>query len=441
MASVLRLLLVGAPLVTALSPQISLPGGQGDVVGSCSDSECVWKGIPFGEDTSGANRFVAPVKRSPWSTPLNATADAPGCISIHHNPDTARVQSEDCLNLDVYAPATATSASKLPVYVFLYGGSFTEGCNYGPFDMYSGTGFTRNDVIFVAPNYRLGAFAFLVTDKLTGNVGLLDQRLALQWVQDNIAAFGGDPDRVTLGGESAGAMSVGYHLVSPGSWPYFNAAIMESNPSALLPRPNDRAELYGADFCELLGCLSLFDGCSTECIQKAPAANVSKAWSKAAGNDIIYVLANWGHLLDGMLDFKPTVDGTILPNGSVAAVMADQWARKPLLLGSNTAEGVAFLGSTNVNELEFVAAIELLFAGKPQHLVDEVLLRFVQNAECPFLLTVCLLCRRSPSALMSGCLLYCFCVYVIMFGDLQLWTERGLQRHTGVVRCVYGLLV
>ena len=363
---------------SALSPLVSLPNSQGDVVGTCSATECAWKGIPFGEDTSGANRFVAPVPKAPWSAPVNATGDAPGCISIHHNPDTAKVQSEDCLNLNVYAPASAAPGSKLPVYVFLYGGSFTEGSNYGPFDMYQGRGFTRNDVIFVAPNYRLGAYAFLVTDKLSGNVGLLDQRLALKWVQDNIEVFGGDPSRVTLGGESAGAMSVGYHLVSPGSWPYFQAAIMESNPSALLPRPNDRARLYGVDFCEILGCQSLLQGCDTQCIQAAPAANISEAWKKSAGNDIVYVLANWGHLLDGMLDFKPTIDGTILPMGSVAAVMADKWARdKPVLLGSNTAEGVAFLGNTNINELEFAAAVELLFAGKPTKLVDEILLRCV----------------------------------------------------------------
>ena len=270
--------------VHGLGPQVSLPNGQGDVFGLCDDqlSMCTYKAIPFGEDTAGANRFLPPVKRSPWTTPLNATADGTGCISIHHNPDTAKVQGEDCLNLNVYVPASATASSKLPVYMFLYGGSFTEGDNDGPFDIYAGQGFTRNDIILVVPNYRLGAYGYLVTDKLTGNVGLLDQRLAMQWIRDNIGAFGGDASRLTIGGESAGAMSVGYHLVSPDSWPLFSQAIMESNPVGLLARPDSRTRVYGFDFCQQLGCLEerLPLACDTECIQAAPPTNVSAAWKK-----------------------------------------------------------------------------------------------------------------------------------------------------------------
>jgi hypothetical protein len=232
--------------VHALSPSVTLPGGQGQVVGQCDAGQCVFRGIPFAEDTGGANRFLPPVKRAPWAAPFNATTDGTGCISIHHNPDTAKVQGEDCLNLNVFTPASANASSKLPVcvccarrrpsrhycchtirpsfrpsllprevvvvphrvsvvtqqsppphrmrspyrpcvrvagrYMFLYGGSFTEGYNSGPFDIYAGTGFTRNNVIFVAPNYRLGAFGYVVTDKVHGNMGLLDQRLAMQWI-------------------------------------------------------------------------------------------------------------------------------------------------------------------------------------------------------------------------------------------------------------------
>ena len=145
---------------------------------------------------------------------------------------------EDCLYLDVYAPAGATPASNLPVMFFIYGGGFVFGDSY-EFGFYDGKHIAKqHNVILVAANYRLSSFGFMALPQLmtesgtTGNYGVQDQRFALQWVQQNIRQFGGDPNRVTIFGESAGAMSVCYHVASPASAGLFHAAIVESGTAS-----------------------------------------------------------------------------------------------------------------------------------------------------------------------------------------------------------------
>lgn len=160
-------------------------------------------GVPFAEDAGGANRFAPPVPKKAWEGTLDATAFGHGCYSVNHNPDAAQHPSEDCLNLNVYVPAHPTVDGPLPVETFFYGGSFAEGDNTGAFGMYNASyaAATRN-VVVVEPNYRLGLFGFFVTAEPQGtNFGLRDQVLALKWVQENIAAFGGDPSSVTIQGE------------------------------------------------------------------------------------------------------------------------------------------------------------------------------------------------------------------------------------------------
>jgi hypothetical protein len=191
--------------------------------------------------------------------------------------------------------------------VFIYGGSFDEGDNEGPFEMYDGTYIaSTRSVIVVTINYRLGAFGFLVTDKVRGNMGLMDQTLALHWIQDNIHVFGGDKTQVTIWGESAGAMSVGTHILSPASKGLFSRAIMESHVS-ILYNNKFAGGLYGQDFCKLLNCTTSHNSeCDTACMQKADPHVVISAWGKAAANAVIYIEANWGHIADGLLSFIPT---------------------------------------------------------------------------------------------------------------------------------------
>ncbi|CAF95209.1 unnamed protein product, partial [Tetraodon nigroviridis] len=146
------------------------------------------------------------------------------------NPNTPI--SEDCLYLNIWTPQMNTDSlqSPLPVMIWIYGGAFTTGTS--SLDLYDGRYLTKSeDVIVVSMNYRLSVFGFLSlpnNPNVRGNAGLMDQRLAIQWVVDNIAAFGGDPSQITLFGESAGSISVGLHVLSPGSNGLFKRAVMQS---------------------------------------------------------------------------------------------------------------------------------------------------------------------------------------------------------------------
>ncbi|CAG9768554.1 unnamed protein product [Ceutorhynchus assimilis] len=182
-------------------------------------------GIPYAEPPVGELRFAAPVKKSNWSGVWDATED--GDVCIQGSGKNIR-GSEDCLTMNVYAPK---NAKNLPVMVWIHGGGFTGGESlrrvYGP-DF-----FLNEGVIMVALNYRLGIFGFMTTQDKTvsGNWGLKDQILALQWVQENIRQFGGDPDKVTIFGESAGGASVSYLLQIPKAQGLFRSAILQSGTS------------------------------------------------------------------------------------------------------------------------------------------------------------------------------------------------------------------
>eukprot|EP01006_Ploeotia_vitrea_P014152 TRINITY_DN37733_c0_g1_i1.p1 TRINITY_DN37733_c0_g1~~TRINITY_DN37733_c0_g1_i1.p1 ORF type:complete len:551 (+),score=99.93 TRINITY_DN37733_c0_g1_i1:208-1653(+) len=285
----------------------------------------------------------------PWSGEKNCTDFGPACYSDHHNPDTCSQFpgkcSENCLNLNIWTPATATPSSKLKVMMWIFGGSFQEGDDVGPFQMYDGAYIASDkNVVIVTVNYRLGALGFLVTDKIGGNFGLLDQRLAMQWINKNIQYFGGDPTDVTLWGESAGAMSIGLHMVSPKSWPYFHRTIQESNPIGLLYKKQDRARVYGLEFCKLVKCTRDLDlVCNTTCMEQVNVKEVLHAWSKAAGNAITFIVANWGHIADGFLEFIPNIDGDIVPEEPIKAMEAGRFHKVPTLVGTNTNEAVAFI--------------------------------------------------------------------------------------------------
>ena len=152
--------------------------------------------------------------------------------------------------------------------VFFHGGAYKEGCDVGPFEMYAGTSLAtnaRHPVVVVTANYRLGAFGWLAAKGLPGNYGLMDNIAALQWVQTNAAAFGGDPGRVTVWGESAGAGSVGLLLSSAqhAAAGLFHRAIMESNPAGFRLRTAAMADTYGTAFCAALGCKA--SGCTPAC--------------------------------------------------------------------------------------------------------------------------------------------------------------------------------
>ena len=194
--------------------------------------------------------------------------------------------------------------------VFIHGGAFVEGTSASP--LYDGNLLaSAGDVVVVTFNYRLGALGFLHgVEGLTGNYGFLDQQLALKWVHHNIARFGGDPGNVTLFGESAGAMSIGLHLVAPGSRSLFHAAILQSNPYGLPYRRIDETQRAGQKMRRNLGC-SAFDqrqSGALDCMRQAPLHRILK-YQSTAGLVLEGVLTG----LSDLLVWSPIIDGRIIP--------------------------------------------------------------------------------------------------------------------------------
>ncbi|TMD27978.1 MAG: carboxylesterase/lipase family protein, partial [Chloroflexi bacterium] len=223
----------------------------GKVQGREQGSISVWKGIPFAQPPTGQRRFRAPQPPSPWTGVREATAFSPmapqvpemgasmvGALGAERAVEQ-RPMSEDCLYLNIWSPGA--DGQKRPVMVYIHGGAFTLGSASDPW--YDGTSFAAtHNIVVVSLNYRLGILGFVYLKDLagadasyTGNGGLLDQIAALEWVRENIAAFGGDPDQVTVMGESAGAMSIGALLGMPAAKGLFQRAILQSGAAGFLP--------------------------------------------------------------------------------------------------------------------------------------------------------------------------------------------------------------
>lgn len=308
-----------------------------------------YRGIPYAAPPVSARRWQAPVAAANWSGIRQATAFANICPQTQ---DKVVVGAEDCLYLNVWTPqTTAGSPTKRPVMVFIHGGAFVEGA--GSLPVYDGSSLSATgNVVVVTLNYRLGSLGFLTAQDseyavtIPGSLGLLDQRAAMSWVQANISAFGGDPTRVTIFGESAGAMSVGLHLyTAPGSSGLFRAAIMESNPMAV-PYPSTVHEFnrnwrsFFASICSLPG-QSCPKTPSLAWLQSLPLSTVMAAQAaySGLGRTLDRILTNGG--LTEALPWTPVVDGVTVMgqpyNGYVAGASA-----KPLIFGVNANEGALF---------------------------------------------------------------------------------------------------
>ncbi|XP_049817589.1 esterase FE4-like isoform X2 [Aethina tumida] len=181
--------------------------------------------IPFAEPPVGNLRFEPPVPKKDWDGILDCQNNTKICMQISRN---SELETEDCLYINVYTPVKPGSSEKLPVLYYIYGGGFIFG--NGIFNTNGPHYFMDNQIVLVTVGYRLGAFGFISTEDkiLPGNNGLRDQRLGLKWVQDNIETFGGDPQKVTIMGQSAGAASVTYQMMNDGSRGHFRAAIGQS---------------------------------------------------------------------------------------------------------------------------------------------------------------------------------------------------------------------
>ena len=286
-------------------------------------------GVPFAQAPVGDLRW-APPKPSQWSGTFNADRKGAACIQVLRPHDInhyfgEEATGEDCLTLNMWAPSTAKAGDKLPVVVFIYGGGFTIGSS--GMANYDGEQMAKAGAVFVNFNYRVGTMGFLAHPELTkeqggasGNYGLMDQTLALQWVHDNIAKFGGDPAKVVIMGQSAGAGSVAAQVLAPAARGLFRAAVMSSGCNLRGAKPTlADAEKIGLAMQEKLGAKSLAD------MRQIPADRILAAQSET----------QLGLSVSGVRINGPIVDGRVLPKQASDAVASGDFAKVPMIASFN----------------------------------------------------------------------------------------------------------
>ena len=342
-----------------LSPTEIVQTGQGMVQGISNGSVEKFLGIPYAAPPTGALRWKAPAEARSWAGVRDAVRDGSQCTQPGGG-------SEDCLFLNIYRPADATPQGLLPVIIFIHGGSNQVGTGntYHPTQWVA-----RTKIIVVTINYRVNVFGFLALPSLdaeagepsSGNFGLMDQQAAMRWVNANIAAFGGDPQNVTIGGESAGGIDVCANLVSPAAAGLFKNAFMESMycPSTT----HDDAIQAGAPVAAALGCMD--PDTAAACMRNKPAGDLLKAA---------------GHLsMVGEPGFNasPNFGNSILPLQAPDALNVGQWNQSHILIGSNHDDASPFVGaSLDARHVQFplsAATYQMLVGGQFGSFAPQVL--------------------------------------------------------------------
>lgn len=347
---VVSALVLGMASAAAAGPVAKVDGGSVEGAGPGTGSTVsVFRGIPFAAPPVGELRWREPQPVVAWSGTRQATEFGPRCMQQPLFSDMmfrSPAPSEDCLYLNVWTPANFDRApqGKLPVLVYVYGGGFIAGDSSEK--RYDGAALAARGIVVVTMNYRLGVFGFFSHPELTagsphhasGNYGLLDQAAALAWVRRNIAAFGGDPNHVTIGGESAGSIAVSALMASPLSRDQIVGAIGESGAlmQKLTPPALADAERKGAAFARNIGAPTL------AALRAMPADRL---------------LAAQGNASD--MPFDAVIDGYFLAEPPSVTFGAGKAARVPLLLGSNSQEapGSAVFGNNPPTVVNYRAGL------------------------------------------------------------------------------------
>lgn len=307
-------------------PQSSLVKVEGGMVqGTFEDGLTVFKGIPFAAPPVGDLRWKAPQPVAKWDTVLQADKFGPDPIQAWGPPEG---KSEDCLYLNVWTPAKFTN-DRIPVLVWIYGGGFNGGATSG----YNGEYLAKKGVVLVSIAYRVGQLGFLAHPELSaenenhisGNYGLLDMIAALKWVKKNIAAFGGDPDKVTIFGESAGGIAVSMLCASPLAKGLFHGAISQSGGSFGPPRPTS----YPG---ENMKRLADAESAGETCVKNGGYASIAEL-RKIAPDKLPAVRGlAW-----------PIIDGYVIPDDQYKLYEAGKFNDTPILIGYNSDEGASFM--------------------------------------------------------------------------------------------------
>ena len=336
------------PVTYAQGPSCFAITGNGNVQGVDNGASCAFLGIPFAAPPIGPMRWRAPQPPSPWAVTLNAITPPLGCA-----------QNEDCLKLNIWTPDPAPT-SPAPVILWIHTGAFVAASANLP--AHNGRALAeRTGAIVVAANYRLGPLGFLAHPALTsedpgypssGNYGLLDQRAAMAWVRDNIAAFGGDPNNVTIGGQSAGAHSVSLHVVSPGSGGLFGKAIMQSGYASYRWPTLEESEALGLQLAAALGCTT--PGAELACLRLKTRSEILAALPGGQQQVTETNRAVWG----------PNVDGVEIPDQPRSLYESGAFNRVPAIIGATRDEGWIYVDRSfplGLTEEQYAAAVETEF--------------------------------------------------------------------------------
>ena len=331
--------------------RVKIANGIIEATGQPDSAVRSFKGIPFAQPPVGDLRWREPQPVKNWKGVRSAGQFGPRCMQVT-SPGAdywfrSNGMSEDCLYLNVWTPAKS-GRKRLPVLVYIFGGGFQNGDGSEP--RYDGESMARKGIVAVTVNYRTNIFGFFSHPELTkesphhasGNYGLLDQVAALEWVQRNIAAFGGDPKRVTIAGESAGSISVSALMASPLSRKLIAGAIGESGAmiASLPPRPLAEAEQDGAKFGASAGAASL------AALRALTAEQIQAAVAETRG-----------------VRFSTALDGYFLPKGLRDIFEAGEQSKVPLLAGSNSEEQSArsVLAAADPTPENFASAVKKLY--------------------------------------------------------------------------------
>ena len=340
-------------------PTARIDGGR--VQGEIDGNVAVYKGIPFAAPPIGALRWRGPGPAKPWQGVRKLQGFPPQCSQVGAPLPTMPEEptSEDCLYLNLWTPMNGHAKAKLPVMVFFYGGGFRHGSASTP--LYASGGLPKSaEVILVTLNYRLGPLGFLAHPDLSaesphhvsGNYALLDAIAGLRWVRRNVAAFGGDPRRVTIFGQSAGSQLVSLLMISPPARGLFHAAIGESNANmgpgmAALAD----AEKSGVAFAASLGAQSIAE------LRKVPADKISGATFEVPAGSA------------GTNQAWPIVDGYVIPEETYSMYAKGLQADVPLLLGYNEDEGEYFRAP--ITAAAYAAAVRKQYGAYAEQLLAQ----------------------------------------------------------------------
>lgn len=327
----------------AVADPVKVEGGL--LQGTIEQGHSVYRGVPFAAPPVGELRWKAPRPAAKWSGVRKAEAFAPGCIG--NGPSS----SEDCLYLNLWSPAKSPR-DKLPVLVWIYGGGFGGGQTSNP--VFSGEQFADKGVIYVSIAYRVGPLGFLAHPGLSaedphhvsGNYGLLDQIEALKWIKRNIAAVGGDPNRVTIFGESAGGIAVSMLAASPLAKDLFQGAVSESGGSFSAPTP---LSLPGENLVRLKDAeksgLAYGQRLGAKTIAELRALTPQRLMERAAGAPTAV-----GPQPRGLTETIawPVLDGWVIPDDQYKLYAAGRYNKTPVLIGINSDEGASFSAPTTL---------------------------------------------------------------------------------------------